>query len=506
MECERRSLYETVMSKAGSAIREHKVPLAATWIVGLLAHMFMFANKLLNHDEIVFLFGKGATLESGRWMLAATELIFPNVSMPWIYGVIALAITSLAVCLIIRLLDIRSKVLQALLAGLIVSFPAQTSIFCFMFTSAPYALAFLGSVLSVYIYIYIRGSLKSLLAGSAVLALTLGIYQGYIAVASSLYIILMIQALLKGEPAGKVFRDGLRYAAALLAALGLYYAVTLVICKLSGTELLSYGYSGNSILFRVLLAYNGFLRSIISGYFGFVNSGISMTAHLACLIAMAVLLVHYFSKRRTKKTKEALLLFVCAALFPLSINCLYLIAQTGVINSWTLYSFICVYILAAVIVELLAEKNWLNDVVLISFTLVIISNVFFANKVYLKMYLGNESMFAYYSAMAADIRQSPEYKEGMTLAILGEETDLVEYMDEIDTGYFTGPADNTINMYTRDCFLKYYIGLNVPTLPYLDTYKIRGDIESTDEFKSMPEYPAEGSIAEIDGYLVVKLG
>lgn len=30
---------------------------------------------------------------------------------------IALAITSLAVCLIIRLLDIRSKVLQALLAG-----------------------------------------------------------------------------------------------------------------------------------------------------------------------------------------------------------------------------------------------------------------------------------------------------------------------------------------------------------------------------------------------------
>lgn len=497
-------LYEKVVRWLLEHIREYRIPLISSWIVGLLAHMFMFTNKIVNHDDVLYLFSKGETLVSGRWLLALTGYIFPNCSMPWIYGVLSLAITAATVCLIVKIFDIRSKYLQALLAGLIVSFPAQTSIFCFMFTSAPYALAFLGSVLSVYILI--RGSLKSLLAGSAVLALTLGIYQGYIAVASSLYIILMIQALLKGEPAGKVFKDGLRYAAALLAALGLYYAVTLVICRLSGTELLSYGYSEDNILFRVLLAYNGFLRSIISGYFGFVNSGISMTAHLACLIAMAVLLVHYFSKRRTKKTKEALLLFVCAALFPLSINCLYLIAQTGVINSWTLYSFICVYILAAVIVELLAEKNWLNDVVLISFTLVIISNVFFANKVYLKMYLGNESMFAYYSAMAADIRQSPEYKDGMTLAILGEETDLVEYMDEIDTGYFTGPADNTINMYTRDCFLKYYIGLNVPTLPYLDTYKIRGDIESTDEFKSMPEYPAEGSIAEIDGYLVVKLG
>lgn len=33
MECERRSLYETVMSKAGSAIREYKVPLAATELI-----------------------------------------------------------------------------------------------------------------------------------------------------------------------------------------------------------------------------------------------------------------------------------------------------------------------------------------------------------------------------------------------------------------------------------------------------------------------------------------
>ena len=271
-------LYEKAVRWLLEHIREYRIPLISSWIVGLLAHMFMFTNKIVNHDDVLYLFSKGETLVSGRWLLALTGYIFPNCSMPWIYGVLSLAITAATVCLIVKIFDIRSKYLQALLAGLIVSFPAQTSIFCFMFTSAPYALAFLGSVLSVYILI--RGSLKSLLAGSAVLALTLGIYQGYIAVASSLYIILMIQALLKGEPAGKVFKDGLRYAAALLAALGLYYAVTLVICRLSGTELLSYGYSENSILFRVLLAYNGFLRSIISGYFGFVNSGISMTAHL----------------------------------------------------------------------------------------------------------------------------------------------------------------------------------------------------------------------------------
>ena len=133
--------------------------------------------------------------------------------------------------------------------------------------------------------------------------------------ASSLYIILMIQALLKGEPAGKVFKDGLRYAAALLAALGLYYAVTLVICRLSGTELLSYGYSGNSILFRVLLTYSSFLRTLFSGYFGYVNGTLSVLAHVVCIAAGAWLVIRYFIVQ--KRVPELALAAVCAVLLPL---------------------------------------------------------------------------------------------------------------------------------------------------------------------------------------------
>lgn len=151
-------LYEKAVRWLLEHIREYRIPLISSWIVGLLAHMFMFTNKIVNHDDVLYLFSKGETLVSGRWLLALTGYIFPNCSMPWIYGVLSLAITAATVCLIVKIFDIRSKYLQALLAGLIVSFPAQTSIFCFMFTSAPYALALLGSVLSVYIYIYISGA------------------------------------------------------------------------------------------------------------------------------------------------------------------------------------------------------------------------------------------------------------------------------------------------------------------------------------------------------------
>lgn len=494
-------LYEKAVRWLLEHIREYRIPLISSWIVGLLAHMFMFTNKIVNHDDVLYLFSKGETLVSGRWLLALTGYIFPNCSMPWIYGVLSLAITAATVCLIVKIFDIRSKYLQALLAGLIVSFPAQTSIFCFMFTSAPYALAFLGSVLSVYILI--RGSLKSLLAGSAVLALTLGIYQGYIAVASSLYIILMIQALLKGEPAGKVFKDGLRYAAALLAALGLYYAVTLVICRLSGTELLSYGYSEDSILFRVLLAYSSFLCTLFSGYFGYVNGTLSVLAHVVCIAAGAWLVIRYFIVQ--KRAPELALAAVCAVLLPLSINALYLIAQTGIISTWTQYSFVCVYVLLAVIFDRFCENVRLRDVVCAALTAVVVINIFFANKVYLKLFMDYENAFAYYTVLASDIKKSPDYSENKRVCIAGTADDGVQTSDELGLGLFTGPANDLINVYSKELFIKNYIGSDIDMVAF-EEYKLRSEIESLPEYKAMPAYPAEGSIAEIDGYLVVKLG
>lgn len=146
------SLCERAAGRLAELAREHKTPLIATWVAGLLAHMFVFTNKLINQDELVYLFKKGETIKSGRWMLELTSIIFPDVSMPWIYGVISLALISVAICLVVRIFNIRSRLLQILLAGIMVSFPAQDSIFCFMFTSAPYALALFGSVLSVYIF------------------------------------------------------------------------------------------------------------------------------------------------------------------------------------------------------------------------------------------------------------------------------------------------------------------------------------------------------------------
>ena len=131
---------------------ENRAPFLTAVLAGLAAHMFMFTNKLVNHDDIEALFYKGATITSGRWGLELSSLVLPNWSMPWIYGILTLLMIAVSVCVMLRLLGIHSKLSQILLAAVVVSFPSLTGTYCFMFTSAAYGIAFLLAVLSVWLY------------------------------------------------------------------------------------------------------------------------------------------------------------------------------------------------------------------------------------------------------------------------------------------------------------------------------------------------------------------
>ena len=62
--------------------RVYKCPALASLIVGFLAHMFAFANKLVNHDELSALLKKGATTVSGRWGLEFCPMSFPITPCP----------------------------------------------------------------------------------------------------------------------------------------------------------------------------------------------------------------------------------------------------------------------------------------------------------------------------------------------------------------------------------------------------------------------------------------
>lgn len=479
------SLLELAAKKLAEGFAKYRLPFLSALVFGFMGHMYAFANKLLNADEISALFAKGATVTSGRWGLELTKYIFPNVSMPWIYGLISLVLLACAVCVTVAVFDIKSRLLQSILAGCIVCFPAVLGNFAFMFTSAPYALAILLAVLSVRLFT--QGGKWQIFAGILLLAFSLGIYQAYISLAASFLVLRLIQMLLDGESALKTLKKGVAFVIFLVAALGIYYAVTFVVDSVGDKGYQDYEFfSVGGIAASFIRAYTSFVRTFFSGYFGYVNSGLSIVAHVVILgFAFFGIAVEMHTLR---DRKAALLMLLLIFVFPLSVNCMYLIASVDIIHSLVLFSFVSVYVLAALVLDRMqGRKTVCRDIVSVALAAVLACNVIYCNKVYLKMALQYENAYAFYTTLLTQIMETPGFSRYTVIDFVGSEAWGVTEFDVIDTEMLTGPNDELVNIYTRVQLMKYYLGM--------DLYSYREDtIHNAPWFDAMPSYPDPGSI------------
>lgn len=206
MEQQKTLFLESCLRWLAVKAQEFKIPLLSSFLFGLLAYTFNFTNKLINHDEVQCLFSKGAALSSGRWGLNILERVFPNVSMPFLYGIFSLTFIAISVCIIVHIFKIKNHLLQVLLAGSIVVFPSLIGTFAYMFTSCSFALSFLMAVLAVWL---IQKTAKfTAVPALCCMVFSLGIYQSYISIAAGLLVLILIQQLLLDEDVKIVLRRG----------------------------------------------------------------------------------------------------------------------------------------------------------------------------------------------------------------------------------------------------------------------------------------------------------
>lgn len=499
-------LYETALK----ALRHNSIALFSALVYGLAAHMFAFTNKLVNADEVESLFGKGATVTSGRWGLEAVKLLFPDLSMPWLYGAVSLILLAVSACLIIRLFEIKSPLMQVLLAGMITAFPSQTGVFCFMFTSSAYALAFLFSVLSVWLFV--RGGMWRKAAAALLLALSLSIYQAYVAMTAALFVLLVIKRCIDGEGSvWNILLFALRALGMMLAALLVYYGLNALVFRFSGAEFNDYvrdNVNEAGILGRIRMAYDFLFYTLSYREFALISGEASRYAHILCMgLCIALMALKSVKMLRERNVLGAALMLISLAILPLAVYCMFLVMDKGSIHTLVLYSFVAFYVLAALLADrLLAGASlWQRagrDVLYISLALVLISNVFFANECYTKLYLQYENAYSFYSVLLSRVQGTEGYDEGCKLAIIGHQDNKLTQFPEIDLGYLMGPSHDLINIYSRENFLRRYMGTDIP----LATDEEIAALESREEFQTMAEYPYYGSVKMIDGFVVVRLG
>lgn len=492
--------------------KEYRLPFLAAILFGLLAYAFAFTNKLLNHDEAFSLFMKGATVDSGRWGLGLLDSIFPNISMPWIYGMMSIGFIAIAICLILRIFSIQSRLLQVLLAGCVMVFPSLIGLFGYMFTSCSFALAFLLAVLAVWFLHW--DPKKGLIPGFGCMVFSLSIYQSYVSLAAGLLVLILIQRLLKGERVPSVILSGVFYVGFLAVSLGAYFAATQVFLKLLHVEMNSYA-SGNvsfsplSIPANILLAYQSFFRYFTEGFRGLLPTSLSRLSHILFLAATALLLILWGLGQQKKEIGRYVLLAALLALLPLAINCMYLFTIPESIHTLVLYGFVSVYILAVIVGDicLLSGKDALLkgillDAATLSMAVVILINLYVANAAYLNLHLRYENAYSFYASLSAQIKSMPEFQEDTKLAILGTfrepdfYTEHFSFLQEL-----TGVKGFLPDSYSRGKFLEYYLDFPIPS----PTEEETAAILRSPEYAEMAVYPYYGSLRLIGDTIVVKL-
>ena len=493
---------EKIQIAAAGVWRDNRLPFLSALLFGLAAHGYAFGNKLLNHDEIESLFGKGATVTSGRWGLELVKILFPDWSMPWIYGLISLTLIAAAVCLMLKLLDIRSGFLRVLLPALIVSFPSLTGTFCFMFTSSAYAWSFFLTVLAVYLFK--DGDLRRGIFSIVLLVLALGIYQSYISVAASLFLLLMIRDALDGERSvPEIIRFGVKALAVMLAAVALYYAVTMMVFRITGAEFNDYvteNVNGKlSLPRRVRMAYDAFLYIFTFRNFYLITSEFSRCLHIALGIVTAGTIA--FLALRGKKWLHAALAACLLVLLPLSICCMFLIMSQESIHTLVMYSFVSVYLLMALAAERLKIPS-ADKALALPLAVIVMCNVYFANMCYLKLTLQYENARAFYTVLCTRVESVPGFDEDCELALVGRQENLLHSFPEMDTELFMGVNRDLVNIYSRENLIRCYLGLDIP---FADESTLES-LENDPRVLDMAEYPYDGSIKKIDNMLVVRLG
>ncbi len=485
-------------------------------LFGLFCHGTGLTNKLSHQDDIANLFGFGATVTSGRWMLHVLcwlEGIFfgtGNASLPLFNGLVSILCVALSCALLVSLLKIRSRVYAALAGGLMIAFPVMAVLFSYMFTSHPYMAGLLMTVLAAYLIC--RETpwwAKALAVGLG--AASIGVYQGFIPVLLAVFLAYDILETAPGEKPGSILRRAAVQALCTVGIFLVYFAVNKVFLWKFQVQLSSY----QGIDRMGMMTPHTFLRRVKTAYLLFFlpgrNPGADMypgtLRHLYRLMLAAggVLGIRHILRTLRESRLNALLLCVLYALLPLGCNFIYVMTEE--VHGLMVYGQAVAAVLLAALLDRLEQGEFRGRRVLsLAASLVLgtacLMYARFDNQCYLKDTLQQQAAVSYYTTLITRIKSQEGYTPETEIAFVDDYTDLdptiydLEEMSFIRLNLYGHSTTEYIHYY-KEFFMQKWCG-------FQGNWYWRDNPEKWPEVKEMPSYPADGSVRMVRGVLVVK--
>lgn len=402
----------------------------------------MLTNKISFHDDVHVMFGIGETYLSGRWFLGIISEFwnrhFGLYSLPLINGIISLLFIALSVCILCRIFQLSDSISCFLLGSLMVSFPVVTSTFAYMFTASYYFFSVFLMFLAAFLTIkYRRGGY----AGILLIACSLGIYQAYLSIIATLFImILILKCMDNNTNPYIIIKDAIKYFLTLLSGLVLYLFINKIIINYKDMGLSTYqgintiGTLSISQLFEgIKKAYVNYISIINTDYLGLFNN---IIIHFSIILSyICFLLVSIWTLLKANSLLKKLQMLIYILLYPLAINFIQIMCANNstTIHTLMVYSTVFIFIWPFILLEkikpsfnyettnllkflLFSAGKWL---VIISTILTVIFYIFFNNEAYLKVQLLKEQSNSYFTTLITQIKSTEGYTDSLPIAFIG---------------------------------------------------------------------------------------
>ncbi len=489
---------------------------------GFLAHIFAFTNIIPNADGISRVNDAQQMTISGRWFLHYATMWNGFVQAPAVIGFFSLLFLSLAAGLTADLLKIRNPVLGGLCGALMAAFPTIAYTFLYLFTASAYCFGILLAVLAVWL---IPRHRFGWLFAAPILACALGTYQAYLAVAASLSLICVLLYALEGKHSGKeIFLTGLRYLACLALSLLLYYGLLRLFLWVKELELLNYKGIGsmtenlnpNRLLGLIGSAYRDFFQYYFVPHkaANYTTPVFALGNGLLFLAGLWAFLRLFLWSQKGRKPSAVVLILVLCGLLPLACDLTVLMSDVMPVMR---YALVFPYVLALALTDragALQEpktkaprrgRNLLSVAAVLAAALIWIVSFNIDNLAYTVSTTAHRATQSFVTRLVERVEATPGYSADMEVVVIGGFPSKSYYSTVEDFDLVTDYSNLPSSVIPLNKHVYYYLNdwLNVRWQEPPEQIMIA--VSNSEAFRAMPRYPSDGSIAILEGRVVVKL-
>ena len=497
---------------------QYKTPFVSAFVIGLITHLFMIVNKFPNVDSMTNFYFDQNMVTSGRWFLMIACGFSSFYDLNFVNGLLAIILISICAVYVTRFFDVKKKSSYILIPAIMATFPAVAATMSYMYTIDGYMLGLLMAILAAYIC---RKHKFGFIAGSVLLAFSMGTYQAYVSVTILLCLFDIALDILDDKDLYDTWTKGFKYLIMGLAGGALYFGILKICLALEHKELDTYqginemGKIGlSSIPERLGKVYYDFGAFALRGRI-FVNNIYTMI--IMCVIVIATLtavVILFIKKNAYKKWYNYVLLLFIVAVIPLATN-IMLMMSPGVEYhllmrmQWEIFLVVAVVIAERVISVSENAKERLKIVKTVSVVLIAVMCYNFLlmdNIAYFNLQQQYEKTYAYCVRLLDRIEQTDGYYQGMPICMVGVVSDesypSTTLTDDITTKI--RGTDGDFLLYRGEQyreFMKNYLGatLNIQEGSYVE------DMYYSEEYSTMTSFPDKGSIKIVNGVMFIKL-